>query len=300
MKSVKYSYKISGPFELIYQNQFFNGWPVLKDDHTIVMAFPVEGWQSSAAVALSQSDKDTVELTVYSDGDSAEAAHNQALAALSLDEDGSSWPAVGERDSTLKELQTKYHYMRPSLFHSPYEAAAHFIIGHRISMVQGRKIRESMAEQHGDKFTLDGQDFYAFPKPQKLLEISEFKGLNTTKLDRLHALADASLEGWLTRAELKNMPETSATAKLETLPGVGPFFSQGILNRGVGGADGFTHDDLTYHAIALRYNLGKDPSKDQVLEIAEKWRPYRMWAVVLHHVWLRESGNLPKRTFSKK
>lgn len=299
MKFVKYSYKISGPFELIYQNQFFNGWPVLRDDRTIVMAFPVERWQSSAAVALSQSDDDSVELTVYSNGDS-EAARDQALAALSLDEDGVGWPAVGERDSTLKELQSKYHYMRPSLFHSPYEAAAHFIIGHRISMVQGRKIRENMAKDLGQKFTIEGHDYYCFLRPQELLKLSEYPGLSQTKIERLHAVADVALEGWLTRAELKKLSEQEVLTKLERLPGVGPFFSQGILNRGVGGADGFTHDDLTYHAIALRYGLGKDPSKDQVLEIAEKWRPYRMWAVVLHHVWLRESGNMPKRTFSKK
>lgn len=299
MKSVKYRHRISGPFELIYQNQFFNGWPVLRDDRTIVMAFPVEGWQSSAAVALSQSDDDSVELKVYSDGDS-EAARDQALAALSLDEDGVGWPAVGERDSTLKELQSKYHFMRPSLFHSPYEAAAHFIIGHRISMVQGRKIRENMAKDLGQKFTIEGHDYYCFPQPQELLKLSEYPGLSQTKIERLHAVADAALEGWLTRAELNKLSEQEVLTKLERLPGVGPFFSQGILNRGVGGADGFTHDDLTYHAIALRYGLGKDPSKDQVLEIAEKWRPYRMWAVVLHHVWLRESGNMPKRTFSKK
>lgn len=299
MKPTTYQFAPLGPFDLMFQNQFFNGWPVLGDGQTIIMAFPVEGWQSSTAVALSQSDKDPVELTVYSDGDS-EAAHNQALAALSLDEDGVGWPAVGERDSTLKELQTKYHYMRPSLFHSPYEAAAHFIIGHRISMVQGRKIREQIAMELGEKYTVDEEDFYAFPTPDKLLSLNEFKGLNSTKIERLHAVADAALEGWLTRAELKKLSEQEVLTKLERLPGVGPFFSQGILNRGVGGADGFTHDDLTYHAIALRYNLGKDPSKDQVLEIAEKWRPYRMWAVVLHHVWLRESGNMPKRTFSKK
>lgn len=299
MNPTKFSFKPTGPFDLLFQNQFFNGWPVLGDGQTIIMAFPVEGWQSSAAVALSQSDKDPVDLTVYSDGGS-EVARNQALAAMSLDEDGGGWPAVGERDSTLKELQTKYHFMRPSLFNSPYEAAVHFIIGHRISMVRGRKIRENMAKDLGQKFTIEGHDYYCFPEPQELLKLSEYSDLSQTKVDRLHAVADAALEGWLTRAELKKLSEQEVLTKLERLPGVGQFFSQGILNRGVGGADGFTHDDLTYHAIALRYDLGKDPSKDQVLEIAEKWRPYRMWAVVLHHVWLRKSGNLPKRTFSKK
>lgn len=289
-----------GEFDLLYQNQFFNGWPLLSDQMTIVMAFPVEGWQESAAVTLKQNDDKSVAVTVYGSKNIAEKARDQALSALSLDEDGSGWHQVGNRDTTLKHLQEKYHYIRPSMFHSPYEATAHFMIGHRISMVQGRKIRERISQEFGEKFMIDGQTFYAFPAPQVLLTLNDFAGLNQTKIDRLHAMAQAALDGWLDRKTLRQMDEGAALTKLETLPGVGSFFSQGILDRGAGRADGMTHDDLTYHAIGLRYNLDDKPTKDQVLKIAENWHPYRMWAIVLHHIWLRESGNMPKRTFSKR
>lgn len=298
MSETTFQFTPKGPFELAFQNKFFSGWPTLKDNQTIVMAFPVEGWQSSAAVTIKQNNDKSLLLTVY--GEQPEKARDQALAALSLDEDGNGWQAIGKKDPVLKELQDEYRYMRPSLFHSPYEATAHFMIGHRISMVQGRKIRQNMAEQLGEKFTIEGQDFYSFPAPEKLLSITEFKVLNLTKIERLQACAQAALDGLLDRAYLRSLPEDEALKKIETIPGIGSFFSQGILDRGAGRADGFTHDDLTYHAIALRYGLGKSLTKDQVLEIADKWRPYRMWAVVLHHVWLRESGNLPKRTFSKQ
>ena len=153
--------------------------------------------------------------------------------------------------------------MRPSLFHSPYEAAAHFMIGHRISMVQGRKIREQIAREFGQKFTIEDQDFYAFPLPQDLLKVSEYRGLNQTKIDRLHAMAQAALDGWLERDKLRKLDDESALTKLETLPGVGSFFSQGILNRGAGNTDGLTHDDLTYHAIGLRYGLGEKPTQNK-------------------------------------
>ncbi len=299
MTETKFQFTPKGPFDLAFQNKFFNGWPTLPDNKTIVMAFPVEGWQSSAAVTIKQNDDSSLGITAYSSND-AEKARNQAVAALSLDEDGNGWQAIGKKDPILKELQEEYKYMRPTLFHSPYEAATHFLIGHRINMVQARKIRQNMAEQLGEKFTIEGQDFYAFPTPQKLLEVNDFQSLNDTKIERLHGAAEAALEGWLNRNDLRVMSEEDALAKIETLPGVGAFFAQGILDRGAGRADGFTHDDLTYHAIALRYDLGKSPSKEQILAIAEKWRPYRMWAVVLHHVWLRESGNMPKRTFSKR
>lgn len=157
--------KPKGPFDLLYQNQFFNGWPTLKSDpKTIVMAFPVGGWSGSAAVTLTQKDDGSIDIQAYGTGD-LKKAKEQALASMSLDEDDSKWTDLGKHDLFVKELQDKHHYMCPTLFHSPYEAMAHFIIGHRISMVQGRKIRAAMAEEFGDKISVGDEVFAAFPSP---------------------------------------------------------------------------------------------------------------------------------------
>lgn len=298
MKSFHFTPK--GPFDLLFQNQYFNGWPTLQSDPTtIVMTFPIEGWRGPAAVTLQQREDTSLDVHVYSDVDQ-EKAMQQALAAMSANEDASGWLEVGQRDSFVKELQEKYHAMRPTKFHSPYEAAASLIIGHRITVRQARVIRAQIAKQYGEVFTIAGEQFYAFPTPQKLLEITDFKALNDVKIQRLHGVAQAALDGLLDSDYLQSIPEEQALKELETLPGVGPFFSQGILHRGAGVRDSFTHDDLTYHAIQMAYNLPEPPTTEQVLEIAEKWRPYRMWVIVLMHVWVYESGNLPKRTFSKK
>ncbi len=300
MNPTSYNFAPKGPFDLLHQNQYFNGWPTLeKDPSTIVMAFPVEGWQSSAAVTLRQLEDGTLEIKVFDASDS-ERAKQQALAAMSLDEDGNDWPLVGNKDPFIGNLQQKYHMMRPTLFHSPYEAAAAFMIGHRISIVQTRKLRAQMAEELGEAIEFESETFWAFPGPQKLIELESFQGLNQVKLERLHVVAQAALDGLLDREYLSSIDEESALSKLETLPGVGPFFSQGILYRGVGIKDGLTHDDMTYHAIKTANNVTGDITNEQVLKIAEAWRPYRMWAIVLLHVWIRESGNLPERTFSKK
>ena len=290
-----------GSFDLIYQNKFFNGWPMLSDNRTIVMVFPIDGTDTSAAVTINQMTNGNLAINVISNSSNvAEEAVKQALAALSLDEDGTGWQNIGEKDSVIRELQEKYNYIRPSLFNSPYEAAVHFIIGHRISMVQGRKIRQNIAEEYGQEFVIEGTGYFAFPSPEKLLKVQNFPGINSTKMERLHSVARAAIEGKLSREYLLSMEGSEALKYLESLPGIGPFFSQGILSRGAGGADNMTHDDLTYHAISVRYKLGDNPTEDQIFNITDRWRPYRMWAIVLHHIWLRESGNLPKRTFSKK
>jgi DNA-3-methyladenine glycosylase II len=289
-----------GPFDLLHQNQYFNGWPTLaRDPATIAMAFPVEGWSHSALVTLKQDADGSLDVVVHGKADEGRA-RRQALAALSLDEDGSGWIEIGERDEFVAGLQERYKHLRPTLFHSPYEAAAAFVIGHRITIPQARRIRSAMAAEMGSSIEVGDESFSAFPSPQRVLELESYKGLSETKVSRLHAVARAALDGLLDREYLRGLEDATALAELETMPGIGSFFSQGILYRGAGKRDGFVHDDMTYHAIETAYDLAEPASRDEVLAIAERWRPYRMWATVLLHVWLRETNNFPRRTFSRR
>ena len=283
-----------GPFDLLFQNRFFNGWPTLPDrPDTVVMAFPVEGWQGPAAVLLRQAGEE-VHLEVRGSDALAGKATEQALAALSLDVDGTAWPAVGERTAFIGELQREYRYLRPSMFHSPYEAAAAFVIGHRISIVQTRRIRQRMAEESGAHFELDGGSFAAFPDPETLLGIGAVPGVAAAKVERLHGVARAALDGLLDRERLRALPVEQALAELKTVPGIGPFFAQGILYRAVGVPTGVTTDDLSLLAVQRAFDLPEAPTPADAERLTEQWQPLRMWAMVLLHVHLRERGERPE------
>jgi DNA-3-methyladenine glycosylase II len=274
-----------GPFDLANQNQYFGGWPMV--DGAVTMAFPVEGWRTSAAVMLREDGGRITGEVVGTKGKEAEKAWEQALAAVSLDFDGEGFAEVGRRDAAIGELQEQYHHLRPSLFHSPYESAAGFTIGHRIQISQARRIRTQMAETHGEAIRVGGTVQHAFPRPQELLKIDDFTGLSSVKIERLHAIAQAALDGLLDRDALRALPSDEALNRLQTLPGVGPFFSQGILMRGAGLSDAFTDDDLTVRAVKALAKLPDSAGLPEVLARAETWRPYRMWCVVLLHVWYR-------------
>jgi DNA-3-methyladenine glycosylase II len=222
-------------------------------------------------------------------------ARTQALAAMSLDTDGSGWSEVGRRDPVIGRLQQEYGYLRPSLFHSPYEAAAAFVIGHRISIKQGRAVRARIAAEIGASTTVEGQTFYAFPTPAQVLRRGALPGLSQAKGERLHAIAGAAQDGWLAREPLRGMPMDAALAKLETLPGVGAFFAQGILFRGAGTVDTLTNEEIGMHAVTQAYELKTPVDRVTLEQIAEAWRPYRMWAMVLLHVWARSQLELPRR-----
>lgn len=291
-----YELTLRDPFNLAATGDYFGGWLSFGPDQSaIAMAFPVEGWRRSAAVILRQNEEGNIVGEVFGAGEEADAAWQQALVTLSLDGDAAGWSELGRRDPVIRNLQHTYNFLRPVLFYSPYEAAAAFIIGHRISMQQGRAIRQAMAEEIGEKLQVGETTFCAFPHPQVLRELSHFKGVSSVKIGRLHAIAQAALDGLLDRTHLRSLPVEQALAELRTLPGIGDFFSQGILLRGAGFADEVTDDDVTKEAVQLAYRLPERPDQKTVLKIAETWRPYRMWAIVLLHVWLRREMGGPHR-----
>lgn len=273
-----------GPFDLLNQNRYFNPWPTLPGDpRSVVMAFPVEGWSGSAAVVLTQEEPDgAVEVQVV--GDAPDAAAAQALAAISLDVDGRPWPEIGRRTPLLGQLQERHGLLRPAMFHSPYEAAAAFVIGHRISIVQTRRIRQRLAEQAGRTIEVGGAPFAAFPGPQALLALDAIDGLAAVKVERLHGVARAALDGLLDRDRLRSVAEEQALTELRTIAGIGPFFAEGILYRGVGVPTGSTHDPRSVEGVQRAFEL----PAPEIDRLTEAWQPLRMWAMVLLHVAARE------------
>jgi DNA-3-methyladenine glycosylase II len=286
-----------GPFSLANERRHFGDWlSVPSDPDAVAMAFPVEGWRGSAAVVVRQVDDGAVEGTVVTAGDAQpEQAWAQALATLSLDVDGAAFPEVGTRDPVIGDLQARYGWLRPVCFHSPYEAAINFVVGQRISMRQARALRARLALEVGDSLEFAGQTVHAFPRPEQLAALGAFPGLPDEKLGRLRGVAQAADEGRLDRALLRALPVSDALAELQGLRGVGPFAAQGILHRGAGLVDDVTDDEVTREAVMLAYRLLARPTHADVLARADAWRPFRMWATVLLHVWLRRERGGPTR-----
>jgi DNA-3-methyladenine glycosylase II len=289
-----FSLQPNGPFRLRSANEYFGGWVDAANgpDFVVPMAFPVESWTTSAAVFVRQSADGTVSGDVCGADGQEDAAWKQALAVLSLDVDGTGFPDVGRRDPVIGDLQERYAGLRPVLFNSPYESAAAFVIGHRISIAQGRVIRTRLAAQHGQPIDTPRGTLHAFPSPEGLLRLDAFPGIPAAKWPRLHGVARAALDGLLDRTHLRQTPHDEALRRIRTIPGLGEFFSQGVLLRGAGLVDAVSDDVVSKQAVERAYGLDHTPAHDEVLEIARAWEPFRMWALVLLHVWLRREAGL--------
>jgi len=285
-----------GPFSLGAARDFAGGFPAGiggggVGEGSIMLACPVEGTELSAAIELWQDADGIVRGRSDASGDLLDRALVQAARSLSLDHDGSGWPAVGQRDPIVGRLQREHDDLRPVCFYSAYEAATSFVIGQRISRRQSAVIKRHLSEELGDRPTIAGVEVPAFPRPSRLLELTGAPGLNAEKVRRLHGLAQAAIDGRLDTDTLRRMPEADALAALQALPGVGPFTANGILYRGCGLADGIPgSDELGQTVIHDLYGLDHVTSAD-VERIADAWRPYRMWAVVLLRLgWTRAQG----------
>lgn len=283
----------SGPFSLAAARDFAGGFSAgigaRQTGSGILMVFPVEGWRDSAAVDVSQDTDGRLDGTVWGSTD-VETVRRQAARSLSLDHDASGWVDVGRSDPVIGRLQDRYPGFRPVCFYSAYEAATSFVIGQRIAMRQAKVIKERLATIWGDPIEIEGGVVRPFPRPQRLLEVDAVAGLSQVKVDRLHALAKAAMDGRLDAERLRALPQPDALAELETLPGVGPWTAQAVLLRGCGLADGVPlADDISRTAVAWFYDLPEPPDDATWARISDAWRPYRMWAsVLLHMAWRRE------------
>lgn len=273
-----------GPFSLEAGTRFLEGFTPAAyagsvPDH-LHLAFPVEGTWESVGVCIRQTNR-TVIADVVGTADRT-AVRTQIARILSLDVDGSGFAAVGRRDPVVRRLQRSYPGLRPVLFWSPYEAAAWTIIGHRIRIAQAASIKQRMAEQRGEGVDVHGERLHAFPAPRKLASIRTFRGLFGRKVEQLHAVARAALAGELDAQRLRSAPREEALAELRRLPGIGEFSSELILVRGAGDPDHFPRNEpRLQRAVAEAYGFKSIPPVEQLIEIAEAWRPYRSWVSLL-------------------
>jgi DNA-3-methyladenine glycosylase II len=111
--------------------------------------------------------------------------------------------------------------------------------------------------------------------PGKLREA----GLSWRKISTLRDLAGRLADGRLNPDALGRLPDDELLAELTAIPGIGPWTVQGALIIALQREDVVLPGDLALRkAIQAAYQLDHLPSPQEVLAVAEKWRPYRSLA----------------------
>jgi len=121
------------------------------------------------------------------------------------------------------------------------------------------------------------------PSPAELLGIDPGRlrqaGLSWRKIGTLRDLAERLSDGRLSLGTLSSLPDDELMAELTAIPGIGPWTVQGALLIALQREDVVLPGDLALRkAIQAAYGLDHLPTQQEVLAIAEKWRPYRSLA----------------------
>ncbi|MDQ3090340.1 MAG: DNA-3-methyladenine glycosylase 2 family protein [Actinomycetota bacterium] len=281
-----------GPFDIASAARFIAGWPPAArpeaadgDQRVVRLGFLVDDWSGHAGVVLSQPRPDgPVSFTVTSStAADPERVRDQAARIVSLDHDGRGYAELAAGDEVLRPRARRSGWLRPVLFHSPYEAACWAVLSARIRQSQAARIRDELAAAHGAELMVDGEKLPGFPAPERLLAVESAPGLSDEKVRRLHGVAEAALEGRLDRELLLAAPGDEALAALQEIRGIGPFWATGILLRAVG-----TTDVVTLAEQRVRVAAGEAYGTPEVAEddeaflaLAERWRPFRTWVAVM-------------------
>jgi DNA-3-methyladenine glycosylase II len=96
----------------------------------------------------------------------------------------------------------------------------------------------------------------------------------------LRALAERFVDGRLSDEALSRMSDDEVEAALTEVPGIGPWTAHGFLLVALDRPDVFLPGDVALRrAIERAYGFDHLPTEDELLEVAERWRPYRSLAV---------------------
>jgi DNA-3-methyladenine glycosylase II len=258
-------------------------------DGTMRLAFCLDDHTAQVGVALTQ-DEHGVHGSI-SDPAPAEQVAAQTARMLSLDVDARGYEQAAARDPVVARVLATAPGLRPPLFHSPYEAAAWCVLSLRWNARQADAVRERLSCAHGRELDVAGVRMAAFPTPAQLLAVPSFPGIPAVKLARLHAVAQAAVQGELDAERLRHEEPAVATARLRRIAGIGPFSASLVLLRASGVQDVPVENEPRLAAVVGRlYDLPGPGEQAATLRTWEAWRPFRTWVAVLLRA---AAGRLP-------
>ena len=147
------------------------------------------------------------------------------------------------------------------------------VTGQQLSVAATRRILGRIQAPFGGRL----------PSPAELLSLDPAAlreaGLSWRKIATLRDLAERLTDGRLDQEVLVTLPDDELMAELTVIPGIGPWTVQGALLVALEREDVVLPGDLALRkAIRAAYRLEQLPSQQEVLAIADKWRPYRSLA----------------------
>jgi len=148
------------------------------------------------------------------------------------------------------------------------------VAGQQLSVRATRAILSRLQERFGGHL----------PSPAELLaadpQVLRASGLSARKGATLWALAERFIDGRLSDETLSRLTDDEVEAALTEVPGIGPWTARGFLLVALDRPDVFLSGDLALRRTIQRaYGFDHLPTDEELVELSDRWRPYRSLAV---------------------
>jgi DNA-3-methyladenine glycosylase II len=148
------------------------------------------------------------------------------------------------------------------------------VAGQQLSVSSTRAIISHLRQRFGGHL----------PSPAELLaadpQVLRDSGFSARKGETLRALAERFVDGRLSDEAFSDMTDEEIEAALTDVPGIGPWTARGFLLVALDRPDVFLSGDLALRrTIQREYAFDHLPTDEELVELSDRWRPYRSLAV---------------------
>jgi DNA-3-methyladenine glycosylase II len=148
------------------------------------------------------------------------------------------------------------------------------VVGQQLSVASTRAIVSRIEALFGGRM----------PTPVELLatdpQALRTAGLSARKGATIRALAERFVDGRLDDEALARMTDVEVEEALTEVPGIGPWSAHGFLLVALDRPDVFLTGDIALRrAIQRLYGFDHVPTENELIELSNRWRPYRSLAV---------------------
>jgi len=204
---------------------------------------------------------------------------------LDLDTDLKPFYAMSEKDKLLKSLVTDFYGYRivgqPDLFESIVWA----VLGQQINLAFAYTLKQKFVERFGETVTLKEENYYLFPTPAVVAELTteELLQLQFSRQKAAYTIniAKAFNEGIVSKDKLTGLPLKNAKELLMQIKGIGNWTANYALMKTFRHADAFPLEDAGIHnAIKKLKKLTRKPSLEEVRKVFKKYKGWEAYATL--------------------
>jgi AraC family transcriptional regulator of adaptative response / DNA-3-methyladenine glycosylase II len=193
------------------------------------------------------------------------------------------------RDPRLRRALAGRFVRVPGAFDA-FEAGVRALLGQQVSVAAARTLAGRLVAACGAPLaTAQGSLTHVFPTPAAVAAAPlEKLGLTRARAASLRGFAHAVASGALDLGAFRDLDD--AVTRLTALAGIGDWTAQYLAMRALGEPDAFPAGDLGVRQALAR--AGRMPSEHETRERAERWRPWRAYAVLA--LWTEPRKPTPK------